>query len=68
VLGDGVRVEGGASVARSVIWEHTEIAADARLDGCVVGARSRIGAGASLGAGVVLESGAVIASHTRLPA
>jgi mannose-1-phosphate guanylyltransferase len=68
VLGDGVRVDAGARIARSVVWEKTEIGAEAHLDGCVVGTGGRIGAGAWLGAGIVLESGAIVAAHAHLPA
>jgi mannose-1-phosphate guanylyltransferase len=68
VLGDGVRVEAGAFIERAVVWAGSEIGAEARLDGCVIGFGTRIGARAHVGRGAILESGAVVPAGARLPA
>lgn len=66
VLGDGSRVEADARVAAAVLWEDVVVGPGAVLDGCVVGARTRVGARAHVGAGVVLATGAVVPAHATL--
>ena len=59
VLGPGSQVKAGARITRSVIWEGTNIGADAQIDDCL------------LGSGCILKSGSrfskvVLASGTRI--
>lgn len=64
VLGPQVRVDSGAFVQRSVIWEKVRVGEGARVEGCVVGARSRIGRHAVLRPGTVLGEGSVVPDYS----
>lgn len=54
VLGDGCRIDAGATVHNSVLWEGVHAGQDARVEGCV------IAQGVSVSPGTVLENQALV--------
>jgi mannose-1-phosphate guanylyltransferase len=66
VLGDGVRIDPGACVTESVVFDGAVIARDAIVRRSVVGRRAVIGEGAVLDELTVIGDGAVVAPGTRL--
>jgi mannose-1-phosphate guanylyltransferase/phosphomannomutase len=60
VLGRDVRVAGGTSVKRSVVWDGALVDEAAELRGVVVGSRSRVKAGASCFEGAVVGDRSVV--------
>ena len=68
VIASNVRIEAGASVARSTVDERTSVGEEAELDGalvmkgCTIGPRARLLAGSALGDNVEVEEGATITS------
>jgi mannose-1-phosphate guanylyltransferase len=66
VLGQGVTIDAGASVERSVILNGTEIGACCTLRDCIVGAGCRIGAGTTITGGAVLGEGVTVGADNVL--
>jgi mannose-1-phosphate guanylyltransferase len=72
VLGEDVRIGGGATVERSVILAGAEIGEGATLRECIIAAGARVGSrtsiidGAVLGEGVTIGSDNVIARGARI--
>jgi glucose-1-phosphate adenylyltransferase len=56
VLSPGVRIEPGAAVIDSVLWNDVVVEAGAHLDGVICDKRVRIGAGARVGEGPAMPS------------
>lgn len=54
VLFDGVTVGEGVWIEESLVWSHTDIGPNCRLQGTIVGADCQIGGDSRLGYGVVL--------------
>lgn len=73
VVGADVRIEAGATVTDTSVFDRTTIGAGARLDGALVGHDARIGEQATLapdtvvGDGAAVPAGARLAAGTRLP-
>lgn len=62
---DSVHVDGG-SVAKSVVWSNTTIAAGARVDGALVAHDVVIEANAFVGPGAALGAGTRVTAHSRV--
>jgi NDP-sugar pyrophosphorylase family protein len=65
VLTARVAVAAGAMVADSVLWEGTEVAREARVEGALLGRGVRIGERAAVGRGAVLGEGTRISDFSR---
>ena len=72
VLGSGTRLEAGAEVTDSVLWDGVSIGARARVTESILASNVRVGGAASIGAGSVIGHDAVIdpeaeiAPHSRI--
>ena len=72
VVGAGCRIESGADVRESILWEGARIGAGARVSGAVLGRGVEVGEGAVVGEGSLLADGshvppgAVVAPGSRL--
>lgn len=72
VLGKGCRVESGAAIRDSVLWDDVRVGADARIEHTIIASGSRVGRGATIGAGSVIghdttiEDGAVLEPGARV--
>ncbi len=55
IIGDNVEICQRTIVKDSIIWEHTKVSADVRLEDCIVGSECIIKDHASILAGAVLE-------------
>lgn len=72
VLGKGCRVESGAAIRDSVIWDDVRVGADVRIEHTIIASGSRVGRGATIGAGSVIghdttiEDGAVLEPGARV--
>ncbi len=72
VIGDNVNIGQKSIIKKSIIWEHTRLSADARLEDCIVGAECRIGnkvsvlSDAVLGSKCVVEKGKTIEMGIKL--
>ncbi len=62
VIGRNCRIEAGAYISDSVIWDNSIVETGARLNSCIVGKACEIGKS------VLINAGAVIASGYKLPA
>jgi len=60
IIGDGVTIDEGATIKRSVIWNHSLIGPKADLAGCVVGEKCHIRDGATLLEGAVVSDECVV--------
>jgi mannose-1-phosphate guanylyltransferase len=65
-LGDGVRVEAGASVAASSLHDGVIVREGAFLHGSIVGPRAEVGAGARLEEETIIGDGAVVPAGAHL--
>ena len=61
VVGNGSRIESGALVRDSVLWERVVVEAGATVAGSIVASNVRVGRGAGVGEGAVIGHDAVIA-------
>jgi mannose-1-phosphate guanylyltransferase len=72
VLGDGCRIEAGAIVYGSVLWDGVVVEAGARVSDAIVASHVRIGrnaiveCGAVLGHEAIIEPGATVAAGARI--
>ncbi len=70
VLGPGVRIEDGAELLGSVIWDHVTIGKDAVVREAVLGARTRVAEKAQIGEGSIIgddcDIGHSAAVHTNV--
>jgi len=66
VLGDGCRIDSGATVADSLLWDHVTVERDAVVDSAIVASRARVGAGARVGRGAVIGHDAAIAPSAMI--
>ncbi len=66
VLGRRVRIESGARVTDSILWEGTRIGEDAEVSEAIVGASGFIGRGARV-RGAVLGDQSALGAHSRVP-
>lgn len=67
VLGDGCRIERGATVRESLLWDGVSVASGARVEHAIVASRTRIGANAAIGARSVIGHDVVIEPGARVP-
>jgi NDP-sugar pyrophosphorylase family protein len=65
VLTSGVRVEPGAQVLDSVLWEGTVVSEKARVEGALLAQRVRVDAFAQVTAGSVLGADTVLTAYSR---
>jgi NDP-sugar pyrophosphorylase family protein len=65
VLTGGVSVAKGAWVRDSVVWERTEVAELASVEGALLAANVRVGRQARVSPGAVLGEGTVLSDHSR---
>jgi mannose-1-phosphate guanylyltransferase len=66
VIGERCRIEAGARVAGSVLWDDVTVGAGATVDGSVLASGAVIGAGATLDGAVVAHE-AVVAPGVAVP-
>lgn len=64
--GDGSRIDDGAAVTESILWEHVEVGADASVTRSILADGVVIGAGATV-SGSVLGRGASVPPGASLP-
>ena len=67
VLGDGCRIESGAAVRDSLLWDGVNVGAGARVEHAIVASRARIGARAVIGARSVIGHDVVIEPSAHVP-
>ena len=67
VVGANCRIETGAVVRESILWDDVTVAADARISGAVLGQGVVVGAGARIGEGSLLADGARVPAGMTLP-
>jgi mannose-1-phosphate guanylyltransferase len=60
VIGAGCRIESGASLTDSILWDDVTVGAGARLENVVLGHGVTIGAGVALPPGTLVASGEII--------
>ncbi|HMD02326.1 MAG TPA: NDP-sugar synthase [Candidatus Baltobacteraceae bacterium] len=72
VLGERDRIEKGASVRDSILWDDVVVGENARVEGAILASGVRVGKGATIGTGSVvghaveIDSGALIPPNSRL--
>lgn len=66
VLGDRCRIESGAIVADSLLWDGVVVEEGAQLEWSIVASRARIGARAQVGRGSVIGHDAEVAADTTV--
>ena len=72
VIGDGCRIERGAVVSNTILWDGVHVGAGARVEGAIIAARTMVGAevvikpGAVIGHGAEIEAGALVAGAARI--
>ena len=65
VLASRVRLEAGARIRNSVLWEGCQIGRDALVEGALLGAGVRAGRNVLIGPGAVLGEGASLPDYSR---
>jgi NDP-sugar pyrophosphorylase family protein len=65
VLVARVRVEAGARIRNSVVWEGGQLGEESRVEGALLGAGVRAGRHAAVAPGAVLGEGSVLSDHSR---
>jgi mannose-1-phosphate guanylyltransferase len=65
VLASRVRVEAGARIRDSVLWEGCQVGEDAVIEGALLGAGVRTGRHVVIGPGAVLGEGASLSDYSR---
>ena len=66
VLGDGCRIEAGAEVRGSILWDGVAVAENARVSHAIVASGVRVGRSAVVAPGAVIGHGAEIAAGVVL--
>jgi len=66
VLGQGVKVGRGTTIASAVVLQGAEIGADCTLHQCIVGAGARVGDNTSIDGGAVLGEGVTVGADNVL--
>lgn len=67
VLGSGCRIEAGAVLSETVLWDDVTIEPGALLDETIVASGAKIGANARIGRGSVIGHDAVVEPGTEAP-
>ncbi len=67
VLGNRCRIEAGAIVRESVLWDDVVVERDANIDETIIASGSRVGAGARIGRGSVVGHDVIIQAGTVAP-
>ncbi len=67
VLGSGCVVRAGAEIKDTVIWNHTIIKEQARLNECIIGNNCWVGQGAKIRPGAVIASDCRIENRVEIP-
>jgi len=65
VLSSRVRVEAGARIRDSVLWEGCQVGEETTIDGALLGAGVRTGRHVAIGPGAVLGEGASLPDYSR---
>ncbi|MGI6434578.1 MAG: sugar phosphate nucleotidyltransferase [Syntrophomonadaceae bacterium] len=68
VVGDGCVIADGTSIANSVLWNHTTVGRESRLEEAVLGNNCLLGNRVHIAAGAVINSGCEFPAGVKVPA
>lgn len=68
VVGDGCVIADGAFITNSVLWNHTTVGRESRLENAVLGSNCLLGNGVYIAAGAVINSGCELPAGVKVPA
>jgi len=68
VLGDGCRIDAGAIVRDSLLWDRVHVGARAEIDGAIIASRAKVGIDVTISDGAVIGHDVEIPNRTHVAA